>query len=181
MDSRLVTSVSTTTRPKRSDEIEGQHYYFVSDTEFDTMVANEEFLECATVFKHRYGTRRKIVSKLLHNGFDVLFDIDWQGARTVKQRAANVVSFFLIPPSLEELKRRLSTRGQDSLTSVEYRMSQATDELTHYDEFDYVIVNDDLGRACDLIHTCIEWTRRGEHYSAPSFNRTLKEVLEPEK
>ena len=160
MDSRLVTSVSTTTRPKRSDEIEGQHYYFVSETEFDTLVANDEFLEYATVFKHRYGTRRQIVNKLLRNGFDVLFDIDWQGARTIKQRAGNVVSFFLIPPSLEELKRRLSTRGQDSLTNVEYRMSLATDELAHYDEFDYVIVNDVLGNACELIHKCIECIRR---------------------
>ncbi|MCY3541995.1 MAG: guanylate kinase [Gammaproteobacteria bacterium] len=179
MDSKLVTSVSTTTRPQRTDEIEGQHYYFVSEIEFDTMVVNDEFLEHATVFKHRYGTRREQVKSILQNGFDVLFDIDWQGARTVKQRAANVVSFFLIPPSLEELKRRLSTRGQDSLTSVEYRMSQATDELTHYDEFDYVIVNDDLGRACDLVHTCINWIRRGERYSVPSIHGLMKKMLKP--
>ncbi len=180
MDPRLVTSVSTTTRPKRAYEVEGQHYYFVSDKEFDKLVVNEEFLEYANVYKHRYGTRREGVNRMLQKGFDVLFDIDWQGARTIKQQALNVVSFFLIPPSLEELKRRLSTRGQDSHRSVEYRMSQAIDELSHYGEFDCVFVNDDLGRVCNLVHTCIERIRRGEQYSAPSFSRTLKDMLKPE-
>ena len=179
MDSQLVTSVSTTTRPQRADEIEGQHYYFVSETEFDTLVVNDEFLEHATVFKHRYGTRREKVKSMLQNGFDVLFDIDWQGARTIKQQALNVISFFLVPPSLEELERRLSTRGQDSHTSVEYRMSQAMYELSHYDEFDYVIVNDDLGSTCDLIHTCIKWIRRGERYSVPYVHGLMKKMLKP--
>lgn len=179
MDSKLVTSVSTTTRPQRADEIEGQHYYFVSETEFDTLVVNDEFLEHATVFKHRYGTRREKVKSMLQKGFDVLFDIDWQGARTIKQQALNVISFFLVPPSLEELERRLSTRGQDSHTSVEYRMSQAMYELSHYDEFDYVIVNDDLGSTCDLIHTCIKWIRRGERYSVPSVHGLMEKMLKP--
>ena len=178
MDSKLVSSVSTTTRPKRPDEIDGQHYYFVTDAVFDTLVTNNEFLEYATVFKHRYGTRRQTVNELSAKGFDVLFDIDWQGARTIKQQLVNVVSFFLIPPSLAELKRRLSTRGQDSRLSVEYRMSQAIDELSHHDEFDYVIVNDDLGRACDLIRTCIDWIRRGDRYAIPSIQGHLEKMLE---
>ena len=172
--------MSTTTRPKRFDEVEGQHYHFVSDTEFDELIVNEKFLEYASVFKHRYGTQREEVTRMLQNGFDVLFDIDWQGARTIKQQALNVVSFFLIPPSLEELKRRLSTRGQDSHTSIDYRMSQAIDELSHHEEFDYVFVNDDLGRTCELIHACIDCIRRGELYSAPAFPGLLKRMLEPE-
>lgn len=178
LDSRLVTSVSTTTRPKRAEEIEALHYYFVSDTEFDTLVVNDEFLEHATVFKHRYGTRREDVNKMLQKGFDVLFDIDWQGARTIKQQPLNVVSFFLIPPSLEDLKRRLSSRGQDSRTSVEYRMSRAIDELSHYDEFDYVIVNDVLDSTCALIHSCIERIRQGDDFSVPSVHGILNAMLE---
>lgn len=177
LDSQLVTSVSTTTRPKRSYEIEGQHYFFVSDEQFDELVANDEFLEHATVFKHRYGTRREVVSKKLQQGFDVLFDIDWQGARKIKQQETNVVSFFLIPPSLEELKRRLSSRGRDSNTNVDYRMSQALDELSHFDEFDYAIVNDALAATCDLIHACIEQIRRNERPSVPPIDSVLKDLL----
>ena len=142
--------------------------------QFDELISNDAFLEYATVFKYRYGTQREVITKTLLNGFDVLFDIDWQGARTIKQQKSNVVSFFLIPPSLEELERRLSARGQDSAASVDYRMSEAISELSHYDEFDYVIVNDVIATTCDLIHTCIEWIRRGDRYSTPPFQSIMK-------
>lgn len=115
---------------------------------------------------------------MLEDGFDVLFDIDWQGARTIKQQDFKVVSFFLIPPSLEELERRLRERGQDSTTSVEYRMSEAMSELSHYDEFDYVIVNDSLSATCDLIHACIEKIRSGRSHSVPPVQRTLRNLFE---
>lgn len=177
LDSRLRTSVSTTTRPKRAYEIDGQHYSFVSREQFDVLVANDEFLEYATVFKHRYGTRREVVTNMLQNGHDVLFDIDWQGARTIKQRETNVVSFFIVPPTLEELKRRLSTRGQDSGTSVDYRMSRAIDEIAHFKEFDYVIVNDALDTTIDSIHSCIKQIRRRETVSVPPFESTIRTLL----
>lgn len=177
LDSGLRTSVSTTTRPKRAYEIDGQHYCFVSDEQFDELVANDEFLEHATVFKHRYGTRREVVTKMLQNGFDVLFDIDWQGARTIKQQETNVVSFFIIPPTLAELKHRLSIRGQDSSTSVDYRMSRAKDELAHFKEFDYVIVNDVLDTTIDSILSCIKRIRRRETFSVPSIDNTIQTLL----
>lgn len=176
-DSCLRTSVSTTTRPKRAYEIDGQHYCFVSDQQFDELVANDEFLEYATVFKHRYGSRREVVTKMLQKGFDVLFDIDWQGARIIKQQQTNVVSFFIVPPTLEELKRRLSTRGQDSSTSVDYRMSRAIDELAHFKEFDYVIVNDVLESTIDSILTCIKRIRRRETFSVPPIENTIRTLL----
>ena len=171
-------SVSTTTRPKRANEIHGEHYYFVSNTQFDEFVEEGAFLEYATVFQHRYGTSRNDVTKMLQKGFDVLFDIDWQGARSIRQQEMHAVSFFLIPPSIAELQRRLSTRGQDSTRSVKFRMSHALDELAHYDEFDYVIENDVLNTTCDLIHTCIARIRRGEHFSIPSVQSTLDSLLD---
>lgn len=180
LDSCLRTSISTTTRPKRAYEIDGEHYCFVSDDQFDELVANDEFLEYATVFKHRYGTRREIVTRMLQNGFDVLFDIDWQGARTIKQQETNVVSFFIIPPTLAELKRRLSTRDQDSRTSVDYRMSRAKDELAHFKEFDYVIVNDALDTTIDRILTCIKGIRHRETVSVPPFKSTIQTLLNVE-
>ena len=176
-----MTSVSTTTRPKRSYEIDSQHYYFVTDTQFDELIANDEFLEHATVFKHRYGTRREIVTNMLQNGIDVLFDIDWQGAQKIKQHMSHATSFFLIPPSLEELERRLSARSHDTVTRVDYRMSRAINELSHYDEFDYVIVNDVLATTCDLICTCIKQVRRGERLSVPPFHLAIKKLLESKK
>lgn len=176
-DPRLVTSVSTTTRPKRSQEIDGQHYFFVSDAQFDELISNDAFVEFATVFEYRYGTRRAVITKLLEDGFDVLFDIDWQGARTIKQQDLKVVSFFLIPPSLEELERRLRERGQDSTSSVKYRMSEAMSELSHYDEFDYVIVNDSLTATCDLIQSCIAMIRSSRSLSVPPIHRTLRKLF----
>lgn len=157
------------------------HYFFVSDAQFDELISKDAFLEYATVFKYRYGTQREAIIKMLEDGFDVLFDIDWQGARTIKQKAPNVVSFFLIPPSLEELERRLRARGQDSTASVNYRMSVAISELSHYDEFDYVIVNDVLATTCDHIHSCIEQIRRGRSLSIPPFQNTLKKLLDFER
>ena len=178
LDSRLITSVSTTTRPKRAHEIDGQHYFFVSDAQFDELISKDAFLEYATVFKYRYGTQREVISKSFQNGLDVMFDVDWQGARSIKQKETNVFSFFLIPPSLDELRLRLVERGQDSIANVDYRMSRALSELSHYNEFDYVIVNDVLNTTCDLIRTCIEWIRRGERYSIPPIQHVLKTMLD---
>jgi len=147
-DTGIVMSVSATTRAKRSNEVEGRDYVFVRPEMFEQMVRNEELLEYASVFDHQYGTRKKPVMAALAAGRDVLFDIDWQGTQQLKERAReDLVSVFVLPPSHEELERRLKTRAQDSNEIVAARMAKAASEISHWPEYDYVIVNDDIDRA----------------------------------
>jgi guanylate kinase len=147
-DAGIVMSVSATTRAKRSNEVEGRDYVFVRPEMFEQMVRNEELLEYASVFDHQYGTRKKPVMAALAAGRDVLFDIDWQGTQQLKERAReDLVSVFVLPPSHEELERRLKTRAQDSNEIVAARMAKAASEISHWPEYDYVIVNDDVDRA----------------------------------
>lgn len=141
----LSLSVSATTRPPRPGEVEGQDYFFVSPERFDEMVAGGEFLEHATVFDKSYGTPRAPVEEALDAGRDVLFDVDWQGAQQIKEQARDdLVSIFILPPSIDELERRLFTRAQDSAEVVRARMDKATSEMSHWGEYEYVIVNVDL-------------------------------------
>ena len=143
----LSISVSVTTRARRPQEAEGVDYAFVDDPTFDRMVRDGDFLEHAHVFDHRYGTPRRLVELMLNAGKDVLFDIDWQGTQQLKQTAReSVVSVFLLPPSLDELERRLQSRAQDSVEVVRRRMRGAQEEINHWAEYDYVLVNDDLER-----------------------------------
>jgi guanylate kinase len=147
-DPNIVMSVSATTRPKRAAEKDGKDYHFVSDARFDEMVRNNEFLEHAVVFGHRYGTPKREVEEALAKGRDVLFDIDWQGTQQLAQRAKDdLVRVFVLPPSREELERRLRARAQDTHDVVAKRMAKASDEISHWAEYDYVIVNDDVARA----------------------------------
>lgn len=144
-DDNITASISATTRNRRAEEVDGQHYHFVSPKEFQDMVDHKEFLEYATVFGHQYGTPRKPVEQALEAGTDVLFDIDWQGTRLINEQAAqDVVSVFILPPSWAELENRLQKRGQDSDDEIAFRMSRAVDEISHYAEYDYVIINRDL-------------------------------------
>jgi guanylate kinase len=144
-DRGLEMSVSATTRPIRPGEVDGRDYHFVTTETFKDMVAKGEFLEWAHVFGHRYGTPRTPVEKALSEGRDVLFDIDWQGAQQLYQLAGgDVVRVFIFPPSLEELERRLVARGTDSAEVIAARMSRATAEISHWDGYDYVMVNDHL-------------------------------------
>ena len=143
----LVLSVSHTTRPRREGEIDGVDYAFVDDATFDRMVANDEFLEHARVFDNRYGTSRRRVEETLAGGLDVLLEIDWQGARQIRERVAGAVSIFVLPPSREALFERLRGRGLDADEVIERRMAAAIDEMTHYTEADYLLVNDDFGEA----------------------------------
>jgi len=141
----LEMSVSATTRPVRPGEVEGQDYYFVDQLNFDEMVAGKEFLEHATVFDRSYGTPRAPVMKALESGTDVLFDVDWQGTQQLKQSAPeHLVSIFILPPSLEELEKRLYARAQDSDEVVRGRMAKATSEMSHWAEYDYIIVNNNI-------------------------------------
>ena len=143
----LALSVSHTTRPQRDGEAEGVDYHFVDDATFDAMVARHEFLEHARVFGNQYGTSRAAVERTLAQGRDVLLEIDWQGARQVRQVVPASVSVFVLPPSREALVARLHGRGQDAPEVIRRRMEAAIDEMSHYDEADYLVVNDDFDAA----------------------------------
>lgn len=143
----LVISISHTTRPRRNGEEHGVDYWFVTPEEFQAMIEAGEFLEYARVFGNMYGTSRTAVEEKLDQGLNVLLDIDWQGARSVREHMPGVISIFILPPSLVELERRLRARGQDSDSVVEQRMQEAAEEMSHHGEYDYKVINDDLDRA----------------------------------
>jgi guanylate kinase len=141
-------SISVTTRAQRPGETDGEHYHFIDSARFDAMVRNSELLEWAEVFGNRYGTPRAPVEQALAAGRDVLFDLDWQGTQQMREKArGDLVSVFVLPPSARELERRLHTRAQDSDEVIRGRMAKASDEMSHWAEYDYVIVNRDINQA----------------------------------
>lgn len=144
----MMVSVSATTRPRRAGEVQGQDYFFVDITEFNVMVDNGEMLEHAKVFGHYYGTPRAPVEKALHEGMDVIFDIDWQGTQQLREMARDdLVTVFILPPSARELENRLRHRSKDTLETeaqIRDRMNKSNDEMTHYSEYDYVLINKDI-------------------------------------
>jgi guanylate kinase len=149
-DKNIAMSVSATTRPKRPGEVAGRDYHFVDKTEFNLMVNRQEFLEYAKVFDNYYGTPAAPVLEALAEGRDVLFDIDWQGTQQIAEQARDdLVSVFILPPSTAELERRLKKRAQDPPEVVARRMSKASDEMSHYAEYDYIIVNRDIAESVD--------------------------------
>jgi len=155
-DPNLTLSVSATTRPIRPGERDGEDYFFVTPEKFETMAEAGAFLEHAKVFGHRYGTPRTMVESALEGGRDVLFDIDWQGTQQLAEQARDdLVSIFVLPPSTEELERRLRARAQDPEDVVQSRMAKASDEMSHWAEYDYVVVNYDreesLARATKIL------------------------------
>jgi len=155
-------SISATTRPPRLGEIEGEHYFFVSPQRFDGMVAGREMLEYARVFGYAYGTPRGPVEAAIQVGGDVLFDVDWQGAQQLRQSdlGALVVTVFILPPTIAALESRLRSRGQDSGEVIEGRMAKARDEISHWAEYDYVLINDDLDMCYSRIRTIIAAERQ---------------------
>ena len=149
-DGTLSVSVSATTRPPRANEVEGRDYYFVGDARFDEMVRNGELLEHATVFGNRYGTPRAPVEATLGAGRDIVSDIDWQGTQQLAQTVrGDLVAVFVLPPSMDALEGRLRRRAQDSDEVVRQRMAKSADEMSHWPEYDYVIVNRDLDASVD--------------------------------
>lgn len=175
-ESNLDMSVSVTTRPMRPGEIEGKDYYFVSAERFEEMVAEDAFLEWAEVFDNRYGTPRAHIAEGLAQGQDYLFDVDWQGAQQLSQRAGkDVVSVFLLPPSIEELEHRLRSRGTDSDAVIRDRMDRARAEISHWDGYDYVVVNDDIEECFAKVKTILEAERlrRERRKGLVEFVRTL--------
>ena len=177
-DDNLRMSVSATTRPKRPGEVEGHDYYFVKEEAFRLMVNRQELLEHATVFGNLYGTPRKAVEGSLAAGQDVLFDIDWQGTQQLRESAReDLVSIFILPPGTRELERRLKSRAQDSAEVVAQRMSKAADEMSHWPEYDYVIVNQDIRTSVGQVQAILtaERLRRDRQVGLGDFVRGLRE------
>jgi len=159
-DNNLALSISATTRPKRPDEKEGIDYYFVSKEEFFAMVKNHEFLEHAEVFGNYYGTPQAKVNEALAAGKDVLFDIDWQGTMQLAKHAReDLVSIFILPPSMKELENRLRTRAQDAEEVVLERMRKASIEISHWDEYDYILVNERLEESIEKVFAILKAER----------------------
>lgn len=176
-DPGITMSVSATTRPKRPGEVAGQDYRFVDPTEFDLMVNRGELLEFAKVFDHYYGTPRAPVEAALAAGRDVLFDIDWQGTQQLAENAReDLVSVFILPPSTPELERRLKSRAQDSDDVVARRMRQAADEMSHYPEYDYIVVNRDLDHSVADVQAILtaERLRRERQRGLADFVKALR-------
>lgn len=176
-DSNLSMSVSLTTRPMRPGEIDGVHYYFVDHAEFEARVGRRELLEHAQVFGNRYGTPRGPVEEALRAGRDVLFDIDWQGTQQLTESAADdLVRVFILPPSATELERRLTTRAQDSAEVIAMRMSKANDEMSHWSEYDYVIVNHDVEESVAAVQAILkaERLKRRRQVGLSDFVRSLQ-------
>jgi guanylate kinase len=177
----LQMSVSATTRTKRPGEVDGKDYYFVNQSEFDAMLAKNELLEWAMVFDNRYGTPRAPVDAALASGSDVLFDIDWQGTQQLRSRSPNdVVSVFILPPSVAALEQRLHTRAQDSDEIIRGRMKKAGDEMSHFDAYDYIVVNDNIGIAFEAVKSILraEQLKRDRQVGLSGFVQTLRRQLE---
>lgn len=175
----LTMSVSATTRPMRPGEIEGRDYYFISESEFITRRDQGEYLEHAHVFGNYYGTPAHRVENSLNTARDVLFDIDWQGTQQLKERAGkDLVSVFILPPSRGELHKRLATRAQDSADVVSARMARASDEMSHWPEYDYIVVNDEVEKAHQQLRAILtaERLRRDRQTGLHEFVKQLREA-----
>jgi guanylate kinase len=187
-DPTLLLSVSVTTRPPRPGEVDGQDYYFIEQAKFDRMVAGGDLLEHATVFGHSYGTPRAPVDAAIAEGRDIVTDIDWQGTQQVKiSLPTDLVTIFILPPSMAALEARLRTRAQDSDAVVAQRMAKAKEEVNHWDEYDYVIVNDDLQQSVEQAEAIVtsERVRRNREvddlaHEAIATATTLQRTAQPE-
>jgi guanylate kinase len=175
-DSSIKRSVSATTRQPRSMEVADRDYHFSSEVQFDAMILRNEFLEWAEVFGHRYGTPREQLEDTLLSGRDVLFDVDWQGARRLRSVAGNdMVTVFILPPSIKELERRLRRRAQDTPEVIASRMARGLDGAGHWEEYDYVIVNDDVDCALSELRLILgaERLKRKRRIGLKAFVRNL--------
>jgi len=176
-DERLVLSVSHATREMRPGEEDGRHYHFVSLERFEQMVGEGAFLEHARVFDNYYGTSEAAVREPLAGGLDVVLEIDWQGALQVRQRFPGAVSIFIAPPDIEALRERLSGRGQDSDETIERRMADARSELSHYPEFDYLVINGVFDQALAELRAIVTAERLREPRQAARFGVELAKML----
>ncbi|MDT8282565.1 MAG: guanylate kinase [Gammaproteobacteria bacterium] len=173
----LVVSVSHTTRAPREGEVDGKNYHFVDKAAFETMVEAGEFLESARVFGNMYGTSGQHIQQQLLDGKDVILEIDWQGAQQIRQLMADCRSIFILPPSTQALRERLQTRGQDDDVIIEQRMREAVSEMSHYVEFDYLIINDDFDQAKANLAAIIIGNRMLHERQQQKHQRLLAELL----
>ncbi len=179
-DKSVELSVSVTTRPRRANEQDGVDYHFIDEPRFRTMVENNELLESAEVFGNLYGTPRRPVEDALAAGRDVLFDIDWQGTQQLREKArSDMASIFVLPPSIRELERRLHMRALDDERVIKSRMAKAGDELSHWAEYDYVIINDDIDQALAKVRMVLsaERFKRERQTGLSAFVRRLQSEL----
>ena len=172
----LRVSISHTTRAKRPGELEGEDYFFVTVEQFKALLSNDGFIEHAQVFDNFYGTSKSYLEHLLSQGLDVILEIDWQGAKQVREALPESLSIFILPPSRAILEQRLQDRGQDSEEVIRRRMESAVSEMSHYDEYDFIVVNDDLEETTALVTSLI--VNRGRDYqSPPELNALLRRLL----
>ena len=177
-DKHVALSVSHTTRSPRPGEMDGVHYYFVDDAAFEELASQGAFLEHARVFDHRYGTGREAVERQLADGYDVLLDIDWQGARQIRDTFSAARTIFILPPSLDVLRKRLIGRGQDSEAVIDRRMEAARAEISHAMEFDFLIINDEFEAALSDLHAIIREGRPIRDEENAKTREILAELLE---
>ncbi len=171
-------SISHTSRSPRLGEEDGVHYHFVDKAEFEALIEQGAFLEHAEVFGNYYGTSRLWIEDMLSKGIDIFLDIDWQGARQIKEQLPKARSIFILPPSREELERRLYARGQDSDEVIINRMNKAQSEVSHYDEYDYLIINDDFETALTDLRAILRAERMKQDKQVKKYNSMLKSLLE---
>ncbi len=179
-DPDLTLSVSVTTRPQREGEVDGVDYRFIDEERFKAMVAAGELLEHAFVFENYYGTPRAPVDETLAAGKDILFDIDWQGTQQMRESSpADLVSVFILPPSADALEARLRSRARDPAAEIAGRMAKAADEMQHYPEYDYVIINDDLNRSIATAQAILngERAKRARHVGLNEFVKAQQQIL----
>jgi len=177
LDPRLVLSISHTTRPARPGEKDGSHYHFISEAEYKRMVSRGDFMEHAQVFDHYYGTNRHSVAAQLEQSHDVILEIDWQGARQVRDAFPHCCAIFIIPPSLETLRTRLTGRGQDSNDVILRRMRDAQAEISHWAEFDQLVVNDNFDTALEELASIINDHRMGRSHKKNKDYKHLAQQL----
>ena len=176
-DCSLTVSISHTTRPRRAAETDGVHYHFVAPDAFARMREAGEFLECADVFGHAYGTSRHAVFEAIEDGRDVILEIDWQGAAQVRRTWPEAVAIFLLPPSLEALAARLRGRAQDRPEVIAARTAQAVADMSHHTEFDHVVVNDDFSEAVAALREIVEAVREGRQPPCPDHDAVIANLL----
>lgn len=170
-------SISHTTRIPRPGEQHGEHYYFVNHQQFESLINQQAFVEYAHVFENYYGTSKNEIEKSLIDGVNVFLDIDWQGARQVRAQMPESKSIFILPPSIEELKNRLKKRGQDDDQVIDKRMQKAQAEISHYDEYDYIIINDDFDCSLNSLNSIITATRLEQQKQAIINQNLLRSLL----
>ena len=182
MDERIKFSISVTTRPPRSNEVDGREYFFITEQQFDHYIKNDSLLEYANVFGYKYGTLLDQTKLMLNEGFDVIFDVDWQGGEQLKNSVFknNLISIFILPPSLKELEKRLSIRGQDKKDIIEKRMKLSFSEISHWNDYDYVLINENLMDTVKKLNKIIfvERLKKNNIYNFKNFVDSLRKEFE---